>query len=53
MESSGVSDRLRASLRHGEETAKQLLEEGVMPAGCGIFMKDEADLLTFAEKPVR
>ena len=49
-ESSGVSDRLRASLRHGEETAKQLLEEGVMPAGCGIFMKDEADLLTFAEK---
>ncbi|MBS6463286.1 MAG: hypothetical protein KH352_07830, partial [Ruminococcus sp.] len=50
VESSGVSDRLRASLRHGEETAKQLLEEGVMPAGCGIFMKDEADLLTFAEK---
>ena len=50
IESSGISERLRAACRHGEETTKQLLTDGVMPAGCGILYCDETDLLSFAER---
>lgn len=50
LESSGISEKLRAACRHGEETVKQLFGDGVMPAGCGVMYRDESELFAFAER---